>query len=484
MKTAPWFGILLVVLIGTLSFASRVIQPVRAETQPDPAPLQLSACVRAGLTAKCGSLRVPEDRLSPEGRNIDLRVVVIPATSSPVMPDPIFWLAGGPGVAATDDMVGAIALLSPQLQNRDLVFVDQRGTGGSNPLVCEMPDQAVAANPDFSISDYARDCLSTLNGDPRYYTSSVAMDDIDDVRAALGYEQINLYGGSYGATAAQVYLRDHEQHVRSAVLISGSLLEFPMFEWEAHNSQRALDFVFSKCAADARCSTAYPNLRSEFLALLTQLDEQPANLDLVDPVTGAPLPFTSDLLAQVVHSLLMGADTAAELPHLIHEAYSGDLKTFAAFMQLGRQSSLSVMPLVILCFDGWAEFSPEATAQNGASSYYADLQVASAESQAQTCTLLPSAQEQARNRSLSPSALPVLLLNGEADPQDPPSNMAGASQLWSNSRLVVLPNQGHHIPIVPCLKRLIEDFVETASVEGLDTTCLTDFSALQFDISP
>lgn len=226
--------------------------------------------------------------MSPDSREIDIRVVVIPASRAPVEPDPIFWFSGGPGVAATDDATAAVALFSPLLQHRDLVLVDQRGVGGSHPLTCPMPDPSEMAEPDFSLADYASDCLANLDADPRFYTTAIAMDDVDAVRAALGYELINVYGGSYGATAAQVYLRNHEEHVRSVVLLSGSLLDVPMFELEAYNSQYALDVLFARCAANARCSAAYPDVRSEFLGLLERLQREPADIGLVDPTTNTP----------------------------------------------------------------------------------------------------------------------------------------------------------------------------------------------------
>lgn len=482
MKTAISSAILIVVLIGILGCPLPALQPTSALAQEDSAALELSPCLRGGMRAKCGSLRVPEDRTSPDGREIELRFVVIPAMTNPAQPDPIFWLAGGPGVAATDDIVGAISLLSPLLSDRDLVFVDQRGVGGSNPLLCPMPDPEIASSPEFSLSDYARECLAALDGDPRYYTSAIAMDDVDDVRAALGYASINLYGGSYGATAAQVYLRDHEEHTRSVTLLSGSLLDIPMFELEAYNSQQALDLVLARCAADARCSAAYPDIRDEFAALLDRLEQEPADLNLHDPLTGAPIPFTRSYLSQVIHSMLLDIETSRELPRAIHEAYAGAPSSFLPYIQISPAPGVPVMPLVVMCFDDWARFTPEGVRQSSAGSYYTDSQVASAESQAVTCSLLPSAREQARNTPLAPSAVPVLVLNGEADPQDPPDNMAGASQLWSNGLEVVLPNQGHHIPVVPCLKRMIEDFVRTASVDGLDTTCLTDFPTIRFDV--
>ena len=482
-------GIISVLFIACLlpgwqgRFGASLVFAQAVESQQETSSLQLAPCTHADRSAECGFMRVPENPMSPDGRKIDIRVVVFRASDSPVAPDPIFWLAGGPGVAATDVASEALVSLSSLLRHRDLVLVDQRGVGQSNPLFCPMPDPSEAASPDFSLESYAQSCLTNLNADPRFYTTNIAMDDVDSVRSALGYDQINLYGGSYGATAAQVYLRNHEEHVRSVVLLSGTLLDVPIFEWFASNSQNALDLVFTRCEHSSRCSAAYSGVRSEFLDLLDILEQEPADVGLVDPLTNNPLWLTRSLFTEAVHSMLLGIETSRLLPRYIHEAHeSRDFSPFAAYLQLGGGTGTAVMPMVIRCFEDWAAFSPERVTADGGDSYYLAAQIAAAQEQMQTCELLPSAREQARYAPATTSNVPVLLINGEADPQDPPRNVAGANQLWPNSVSVIMPSQGHSMSFSSCRIQIMSDFIEAGSGDELDTSCVRHISIPDFDI--
>ena len=164
------------------------------------------------------------------------------------------------------------------------MFVDQRGTGGSNRvLVPTDPPDLTGLTPeemDAQAKAWVAEYLEEIDMDPRFYTTSVAMDDLDEVREALGYDKINLVGYSYGATAAQYYLRQHEEHVRTVFLYGGSLLDIPVFERWALNSQRALDMIMDLCQADPACQAAYPNLRAEFTELLDRLVNEPVTASI------------------------------------------------------------------------------------------------------------------------------------------------------------------------------------------------------------
>jgi pimeloyl-ACP methyl ester carboxylesterase len=200
----------------TLQCASAVRQ-----TQPK---LTLNDCQLPGsqLKAKCGTYEVYENRATKSGRKISLKIVLIPATSDQREPDPFVYFAGGPGSAASDDAAGLAQAFPQVLAHRDMLFVDQRGTGGSHPLNCKFYDQA---DPQtylgyFFPLDDVRKCRAELepDSDLKLYVTTIAADDMDEVRAALGYERLNLFGGSYGTRAALVYLKRHPQHVRTALL--------------------------------------------------------------------------------------------------------------------------------------------------------------------------------------------------------------------------------------------------------------------------
>ncbi|HYU82317.1 MAG TPA: alpha/beta fold hydrolase, partial [Candidatus Polarisedimenticolia bacterium] len=273
---------------------------------------------------------------------------MIPAVAATPKSDPIFWLSGGPGGAATEDFGWTPALFSLLHADRDFVMVDQRGTGGSHRLVAPtapdtsgLSDDAAAA----TIKAWLAATLAEMDGDPRFYTTSVAMDDLDLVRAALGYDQINLYGVSYGATAAQYYLRQHEDRVRTAVLDGATLLDVPVFERIAPNTQRALDLLFDRCDTSAVCAGPYPGLRAEFAAVLARVTKDPVTTIVTRPSTSQPVVIDRSTFAGSVHLLLMNAQSAAGLPKYIHAAYGGDFDplAIAAVGAMGDDTSQLVM---------------------------------------------------------------------------------------------------------------------------------------------
>ena len=237
---------------GALALALVVTAMVTvADAQP---ALDLEDCRVDGVSvpARCGALTVFEDRATGAGRTIDLKIVVIPAVSGSPEPDTLFFLAGGPGQAATDLADTVLVRLAEVRRSRDIVFVDQRGTGGSGRMSCALfetsPDEEASGESlqlDAFPLDDLRDCLAEVESatDPRHYTTPVAMDDLDDVRAALGYETINLYGGSYGTRAGLIYMRRHPERVRTAVLDGLAPVSMRLPSSMNADAQRALDLV-------------------------------------------------------------------------------------------------------------------------------------------------------------------------------------------------------------------------------------------------
>jgi len=197
--------------------------------------------------AQCGELEVAEDRSAPTSPRIRLKVAVIPALNRSGPRDPLFVLSGGPGQAASDFYVSVGGAFARVQRQRDIVLLDQRGTGGSNALNCDFPeeDELAELNP-AEIRRLAQNCLAALKSDPRHYTTSVAVRDLDDVRAALGYQRINLYGVSYGTRVAQHYMRRYPEHVR-AVILDGVIAPGVVLAVDsAFHAQRALDLIFER----------------------------------------------------------------------------------------------------------------------------------------------------------------------------------------------------------------------------------------------
>ena len=480
-----FLGLILALSLAACStFTSLKGQETQASTitpRPTQGPsIQLQPCMLGSASAQCGTLKVLENRADPSGRMIDLRVAVIKAAGQHPAPDPIFYLAGGPGFAATEDAAQGQQFPYSLSENHDLVFVDQRGTGGSNRvLVPTNPPDFTGLTPaeiDSKAKEWVAQYLSEIDMDPRFYTTSAAMEDLDEVREALGYDKINLFGASYGATAAQYYLRQHEDHVRTVFLYGGSLLDTPVFERWALSGQRALDMIFDHCQADPACQAAYPNLRAEFKELLTRLEAQPVTVNYTNPSDSQPaeVTFTPDYFAAGIRAMIKDAKNAPRLPLLIHRAYQEN--DFMGFTQLGYEWwGDQMMERVIRCSEKWAAFDPDEVARLSESSFLKGWDVSLAQSQASSCQYTPRAEMPEGMAPQTGSQVPVLVINSEMDPIDPPDNMTGAKALWPNSISLVMPHLGHAISDyqgVMCLWSIEDEFIQSGSTAGLHTDCL------------
>lgn len=458
------------------------------ETPPQKPSITLRPCTWGSTSAQCGTLRVYENRDARSGRMIDLRVAVIRASSDHPAPDPIFYLAGGPGDAATEDAYHQQFPYSLS-ENHDLVFVDQRGTGGSNRVLIpnDQPDLTglTPEEIDTSVQAWVARVLEEIDMDPRFYTTSLAMDDLDEVREALGYDKINLYGYSYGATAAQYYLRQHEDHVRTMILGGGTLLDIPVFERWATNGQQALDKIFDRCQADTTCQAAFPNIRDEFKALQARLAAQPVTLGNDSQTVNVTL--TSDVFAATIRNMTKDSKHDPGLPLLVHQAYqANDWNGLTQFFADGGGPEWwgnQFMEHIIRCSEKWAAFDPEAVSRLSEGSYLKGWDVSLAQNQAFSCKYTPAGETPEGLAPQPGSQVPALIFNGEVDPIGPPENMAGAKALWPNSLAVVLPFAGHSFSdygTIVCMWSMMDEFIQSGSVEGLHTDCLKTITAPAF----
>ncbi|HEX2568705.1 MAG TPA: alpha/beta fold hydrolase [Polyangia bacterium] len=450
-------------------------------------PCQLSAPdLPDRVPAQCGTLEVDEDRAprspgsppstsqgaSKTGRKIRLRVAVLEATGARTAQDPLFLLAGGPGQAATEAFLPALPAFAALHQHRDLVLVDQRGTGESNALACPKVEVEKPIETPEAIQAEVRTCLKALSGDPRFYTTPAAMDDLDDVRAALGYDRINLYGGSYGTRAALVYLRQHPEHVRAVVLDGVAAPDWLLGPPMARDAERAIELLWARCAADPDCHARFPRPSEEFKALLGRLADKPVELTVDDPVTAAPTPVkvTRTLLASTVRLLSYVPATQALLPLLVHTAAGGDLRAIAAQSLRARDVvHLSEgMHFAVACSEDFPFYPPDA-AESGRGTYVGDAGVLAYMA---GCTIWPRGTLPADYHTPVRGDAPVLLLSGELDPVTPPSNAEQVALPLPHARALVARGEGHGTIRGHCVQRIITQFIERASVSDLDAQCL------------
>jgi pimeloyl-ACP methyl ester carboxylesterase len=446
-------------------------------------PLTLKPCAIAGsVQAECGVLHVPEDHTQPDGRILDLDIVVVRAREPDHEPDPVFYIAGGPGNAATDPgIVSGVAYLLRNINDRrDIVFLDQRGTNGKHRLTCDFIPDEIFNGPQPQLNDWVEEkCLAKLDGDPRFYTTAVAMRDLDDARAALGYEKINLFGISYGVAAEQVYMRMFPGHVRAVVMDHGTALDLPFFYAKPRASQYALDQVFAYCEQDEKCHAAYPDIRSDWRKVLDRLAKGPVETSYIPPGMDAPAALTMEGVADGVHQLMYQSGTYTQIPLIIHtlattEDWTPVVKSYAEQQQLdsGGDNRLLLMPHVIFCSEPAWGVQPDQVARFSPGSYYRDLVVEWTTNEQKLCAALPKPDPSLIYGPGKPAPLSALMFNSLIDPQNPPFHMDLALQEFTKSRVVVEPTEGHDTSASSCRWDIIAQYIEQGSVDGLDISCM------------
>lgn len=439
--------------------------------------LALTPCRLEGLAtqAQCGTYEVFEDRAAKAGRKLSLRVVVVPALASQPEPDPLVLLAGGPGQAAS--RVRVLAAVERIRRKRDIVLVDQRGTGDSNPLECEphpLEEGLAARFADTSPVDKLHRCREGWQADVRHYTTPNAMDDLDEVRAALGYEKLNLWGVSYGTRAALVYMRQHPDRVRTAILDGVAPLSLYLPLNAPRDGQRALELLLAHCEKDAACAKAYPELRPRTEALLAKLEAEPARVSVPHPRTGAPAElvlsrraFVSELFSQ-----LYSPEIASLVPLMLDRAARGDWAPFVALgVGLSESSGRTVshgLYYAVVCAEDAPFFDAAAVEREAKGSWFGPhmgLEVL------EVCKGWPRATLPEGYRQPVVSDVPTLLLSGELDPVTPPQWAEEAKRTLPNGLHVVVPGVGHNTLGADCARSLMLELLATGSVDGLKPAC-------------
>jgi len=430
------------------------------------------------VQAYCGRLTVPADRDNPDDASIDLFVARVPALKPNPAADAFTIINGGPGASSVDlyvDMPGAFAAV---LLERDILLVDQRGTGRSTPLECETDEQPIAEFDPEAVEAATVRCLATLSADPRPYTTSIAVQDLEAARSALGYPQLNLYGVSYGTRVAQHYLRRHPDAVRSMVLDGVTPPDQALGPDIAGNAQAALDRLFARCQADPACRTRFPDPAAQFARLADRLRSTAVELTLPDPRTGRPvaMTFSHGHLAGTIRMLSYAPETAALIPLMVDEAEAHEnflpLALQARRIETELSAALNIaMHNTVVCSED-APFYGDPTTIRAAlvGSYLGADQVRMLET---ICAIWPTGPVDADLRTLVDSSVPTLLLSGEDDPVTPPAYAERARQGLGNSRHLIASGQGHGVIGRGCLPDLLGDFLRHADPHALDTACLT-----------
>jgi pimeloyl-ACP methyl ester carboxylesterase len=425
-------------------------------------PLRLAA-----VAARCGILKVPEDPALPGGATIDLSVAVVPALNRRAAAAPLFLLAGGPGQAATDLYASNAGAFARVNRNHDIVLVDQRGTGRSAPLKCA--------------------CLGKFGARVRFYTTSVAVADLDKVRAALGYARIDLYGSSYGTRVAELYMRRYPQRTHAVVLDGVTYPEQAIGPDTPSDGERALDLIVTRCERAPDCAAAYPALRRELDGLRRRFGPQKEALTVSDPSSGQPLQveFSRGMFNAALRFLSYNATEASLLPTLLHQGAAGNLmplatQTIMLARQIGDQLASGMQNSVICTEDEPLFAASNIDRQRIAQTYQGSDQL---DALAEICALWPRGPVDPDLHSPLESDIPTLLLSGDADPVTPPDDAARAARGLTHHLNLVLPGEGHGQLATGCVPKLMAEFLDHATPETLDATCLGSHRPAPFFVS-
>lgn len=437
---------------------------------------------RLTSSARCGELEVAEDRDNPDGRRITLQYAVLPARSGNPQPDPVAFLAGGPGQSARDVLPLMDRALRDINLQRDLIFLDQRGTGGSNALDCDLAEADAWITPDWEeFEERIRDCLDEWDADVRHYTTADGADDLDALRRQFGIETLNLVGGSYGTRMAQVYLRRYPERVRSVILDGVVPTRLPLGSEHAEMLDRALDKVFAACAGDPACGEAFPALDQALADLRRTVTERDLELAVTDPRTGISrdLVFGHDALAGALRFLSYQPESQMLIPYLVHEAATtGDPTRLASQLlmiadDLEEQIALG-LNFVVGCSEDWPAWP------RGRDDSDTLLGDSMAELFERVCAWWPAGEVADDFHQPFDPGVPVLILSGEFDPVTPPAYGDEAAEQYANSLHLTATGRGHIVITNRCVGSIATEFMETTAVEDLDTDCLDALGPVPF----
>jgi pimeloyl-ACP methyl ester carboxylesterase len=457
---------------------------------------ELTPCTEPGMPAgaRCGTYEVFENRAARTGRKIPLRVVVLPATGPQRLPDPFVYFAGGPGDASIPVGLFLAEELASLRQKRDVLLVDYRGTGQSGALEC--PELRGEQNVQGFLDDFlpaakvraCRDRLQKGKVDLSWYTTDAAVDDIEEVRTALGYGPLNLMGSSYGTSAVLTYLRRHPGSVRTATMDGVMAPDVQHLLAMPRNTQAALDGLVAECEGDAPCHGAFPRLRQDLEAVLRRATADPVQIELTDLETGQSIPvhLTRTAVAQTLRYMLYEPVDANQIPLQVHQAAEGNWRPLARSAHLFgsiMSSSAEGFYLSVTCAEDVASVKDEEIAAAAAGTVLGDFRI---RRQKAACEGWPVRDLGSDVHAPVVSDVPTLLVSGERDPATPPSNSERVARTLKRARRLVVTDAAHGMSGMQgrgCFSGITAAFIEAGTAEGLDTSCIAVMRRPDFVLS-
>ncbi|MCP4986682.1 MAG: alpha/beta fold hydrolase [Colwellia sp.] len=457
---------------------------VSATTWASDKDLALENCHLDGIRSqvKCGTVEVPENYQLPQGKKISVNFSILPAINNSDNKIPLMFLAGGPGEGAAELSAQIFSNFNEIRKSRDIILVDQRGTGKSQPLQCQ---DALDINPYTSLpedftNEEVKDCLAKLTAgneiDLAQFTSENAIRDFDAVRAALGHEKINIYGGSYGTRAALVYMRLFPQSLNSVVLDSVGPVEVPIGLF-GQSAARSFKLLLENCQKDNACQQAYPNLAKEFKALLVKLEQAPVKVNIAHPRLGTQteLVINDSKFISTLQMQLYSLSGRSLVPLIIHQASLGDFKPFAGLIaQTDTEKGIGIymgLHLNIVCNEDIPRISTKMLKDDANNDFAKDL---SSKMMQDVCTVWPKYAVNDDFYKPVTANVPTLILSGDLDPVTPPSNGEKSAATLPNSHHIVAKNTAHIVASTKCAVGIVNEFLTSLTPNALDESCLSE----------
>ena len=434
------------------------------------------------VKAECGTLSVAENRENPS-RMIHLNIAVIRSKSVKKKTDAVIMLAGGPGQSAVESYPGVSPAFHGILKDRDVILVDQRGTGQSNPLKCDFDEslQEKLLEDESLYVPALMECVDKLDADTRFYTTTESIKDLEEVRKALSIDKWNLLGISYGTRKALTYVKMFPEAIRSVILDGVVPQQEALAQSHEKNLINALRKQFEQCEKQEACHETFGDVEEQMWQLFEKVETQKPVIKLQNYVTGdyEDVTLTKEALAIAIRMFSYSAKTMALLPLMISKANHGHYETLAAQANTIAkllQEGMSNVELSIVCGEDVPFYTIKSASNNNifGKDFLAKTQ--------KSCDVWPHINADASFKDPVVSDLPVLLLSGELDPVTPPEFAELTMKTLSHSQHLIAKGQGHNVFPQGCMPKIITQFIDKPD-EELETECLNDFNYEPFFIN-
>ena len=439
--------------------------------------------------AECGELSVKQNPADPNSENINIAILRVPAISPVPDADPLFLIQGGPGGSSIEMASQIHGFFADVRKNRDLIFVDQRGTGKSNALRCEQLTAADLTLPEAMQTEkyleLMKSCAEKYQHNSPFYTTEYAVRDLDAVRIALGYEKINLWGGSYGTRVALEYARRYPQQARTMILDGVAPVNIALPKYFARDAMAALVAVNNECLAQTDCATTFGDIVQKAETVLQRLDDlqskgEPLQINYEHPRNQQTesLTLTPRIFSSLIFMSLYSRDLTVLLPRAISFSEKGDYRLIAALSALSSEQAQLMniaegMRYSVICNEDWRLLSStdiEQSAPFFGFSFVSDMQ--------SVCALWPKAELPQDYWQPIISAVPALLLSGKHDPVTPEVWAQSVAAHLSNATSLSADGGNHSISTEGCVPQLIAQFIERASMQDVKADCVDKIKPL------